>query len=233
MWNNDNVLDQETHSLLGRESNNVTATTNRSASTSSSSSSAVHSYSSQKGGSSTRLKVVAVMMGLGMIASLQVVMRQHSRTSELNYASTKTPQQFSSSSNNNHHGLSLPRHHLLEEDLHETMGFQVHNKYGLAKYGHEYPFIKDKYVAEPFKEVTFTAVGSILETAASFTWSIYKDKENDVGNVIVLHGQSAPVMLTKSGLHRVTLNAYDHDGKEMATHTAQFFSAYGKPVFFF
>ena len=118
------------------------------------------------------------------------------------------------------------RHSIFTEHIASPLAFKVTNAYGEARYGMEHPFVGDKYVAEPHKEITFTATGREAKDASLIRWEI--GGGNGLGDVLIITGHEVRAVFTISGPQTVKMVAIDSAGNTVAEHDGSVLAAYGE-----
>lgn len=105
----------------------------------------------------------------------------------------------------------------------ERLAFEVHNSYGVSKYGKEHPFIGSRYIAEPHRISTFSATGPIAKQAHAVIWQI-SGSSSSLGE---FKGLNAEVVFTEIGPHAVSVVALDSNGEVIDSIHSEVYTVYG------
>ena len=109
------------------------------------------------------------------------------------------------------------------------LAFSVRDSYGEAKYGTEHPYIGNKYVTEPFKLATFTAVGvETLWGASSVRWEAEGANGALPGHFAIATGHEVEFTFEVPGRHEVAVVVLDHSGSSLARYGGAIFTAFVK-----
>jgi PKD repeat protein len=101
----------------------------------------------------------------------------------------------------------------------------VSNVYGEAKYGQSHPYISGRFVAEPYKQVTFTATGSSAVNAVSLEWNIGND--SGLMDSVSMTGRQTEMVFKQPGTFAIKLRALDKHGHELEVVESEIITVYG------